>query len=310
MALGPGNSQRWWDEDLPGGGGPEPSGPSDGVDDGLAFFVAAATATRPPAREFEHDDEPGGRRTGAGGVRSANPGYLRELTAALPARRVLVLLAAAVGVVALLVVLLAGGGGPAAEPALPVAGSPGEVLGDVGAEAGVPDDAGRAEAAGGTAGAAPGDGLEVAVVHVAGAVERPGVHLLPVGSRVNDAIAAAGGPRPEADLDRLNLAAPVADGAQVFVAALGDAGGGAGTGMGAPPDAGGARGASPANSPVSLSTADAAALDALPGVGPSTAAAIIAHREANGPFSSVDELLEVRGIGSAKLEGLRDLVVP
>lgn len=146
----------------------------------------------------------------------------------------------------------------------------------------------------------------VLVVHVAGAVVLPGVHELDVGARVVDAIAAAGGLRPDADGARLNLAAPVADGERVYVPVAGEE----------PPPVVGPTGASSSGSggpsggsgPVDLNTADEAALDALPGIGPSTAAAIIEHRSKIGRFGSVDELLDVRGIGEAKLEQLRSLV--
>jgi competence protein ComEA len=140
------------------------------------------------------------------------------------------------------------------------------------------------------------------VVHVAGAVLQPGVHRVPEGGRVVDAIDAAGGLASTADATRLNLAAPLADGERVYVPVVGEeppavvGPGGPATGGDAP------------SGPVNLNTADAAALDALPGVGPATAAAIIEHREAVGGFTSVDQLLDVRGIGEAKLEQLRPLV--
>jgi competence protein ComEA len=146
------------------------------------------------------------------------------------------------------------------------------------------------------------------VVHVAGAVASPGVRRLPPGSRVTDALDAAGGALPGADLPRINLAALLVDGQQVYVPKPGEevpvaAGasvpGGAGTAASAGPVPG---------APVDVNTATAEQLDTLPGVGPATAAAIIAHREQHGPFSSVDQLLDVRGIGDAKLEQLRDLV--
>jgi competence protein ComEA len=150
------------------------------------------------------------------------------------------------------------------------------------------------------------------VVHVAGAVVSPGVRRLPLGSRVIDALDAAGGALPEADLPRINLAAPLVDGQQVYVPKPGEqppVAAGAGTGGGAG-DGGGAAGpgGSAPGALVNLNTATAEQLDTLPGVGPSTAAAIIAHRDQNGPFTSVDQLLDVRGIGEAKLEQLRDLV--
>lgn len=145
---------------------------------------------------------------------------------------------------------------------------------------------------------------QVLLVHVAGAVVAPGVHELPAGSRVVDAIEAAGGLAPTADGARINLAAPVRDGERVYVPTVGEP---------APPpvagDGGGpASGDAVRNGPLDLNTADEAALDALPGVGPTTAAAIIEHREQIGRFTSVDQLLDVRGIGEAKLEQLRPLV--
>ncbi len=141
------------------------------------------------------------------------------------------------------------------------------------------------------------------LVHAAGAVTRPGVYALPSGSRVGDLLAAAGGPLVDADLDRLNLAAPVLDGSRVYVPAVGEE---ATPSVEGPDVASGA--GSAGNGPVDLNTADEAALETLPGVGPATAAAIVAHREANGPFRSVEDLLDVRGIGDAKLDALRDLV--
>ena len=150
------------------------------------------------------------------------------------------------------------------------------------------------------------------VVHVAGAVVSPGVRRLPPGSRVIDALDAAGGALPGADLPRINLAAPLVDGQQVYVPEPGEQPPVA-AGAGVPGGAGVAGGvAGPAGSVpgalVDLNTATGEQLDTLPGVGPATAAAIIAHRDQNGPFTSVDQLLDVRGIGEAKLELLRDLV--
>jgi competence protein ComEA len=158
------------------------------------------------------------------------------------------------------------------------------------------------------------------VVQAAGAVHLPGVHRLPAGSRVDDLVSAAGGSTPDADLDRVNLAALLVDGERIWVprrgevevppvvsggttaAPGGSAGGGTSGGSGSSPDGG------DPTAPVDLNTATDAQLDALPGIGPATAAAILAHRDANGPFRSVDDLLDVRGIGEAKLEQLRPLV--
>lgn len=160
------------------------------------------------------------------------------------------------------------------------------------AEAGLPF-ATSATTAASTAVPAPA-GNEV-VVHVAGAVERSGVYHLPAGSRVVDALAAAGGAAANAEVDAINLAAPVLDGQRVYMPRVGEQ---------VPP-------VSPSEvpqGPLDLNSATEEQLDDLPGVGPSTAAAIVAHREANGPFGSVDDLGEVRGIGPAKLEALRGLV--
>lgn len=138
------------------------------------------------------------------------------------------------------------------------------------------------------------------VVHVAGAVLAPGVHELPPGSRVIDAVEASGGLLPDADAGAVNLAAEVVDGSQVYVPRIGE--------VPPPPPPGPDGGGETGGGPVDLNTADVALLDTLPGVGPATAAAIVDHRERYGPFTSVDGLLEVRGIGEAKLAALRDLV--
>lgn len=140
------------------------------------------------------------------------------------------------------------------------------------------------------------------VVHVEGAVALPGVHELAAGSRVHDAIDAADGLTADADRSRINLAAQLADGQRVWVPALGEPEP-AVVNMAAATDPGGSRGA-----PVNLNTGDLQALETLPGIGPSIAAAIIRHRREHGAFSRVEGLLEVPGIGRAKLEQLEPLV--
>ena len=138
---------------------------------------------------------------------------------------------------------------------------------------------------------------EVVVLHVHGAVVEPGIVELPLGSRVVDAIAAARGPSDDADLGGVNLARIVADGEQLYVPRVGEV---------PPPSSGGA--ATDAQGRINLNTADAAALETLAGVGPALASRIIAWREQNGPFRSVDELIAVSGIGAKILDGLRDQV--
>ena len=154
----------------------------------------------------------------------------------------------------------------------------------------------------------------VVVVHVVGAVRRPGLYRLRQGMRVADAVARAGGATRRANLAGLNLAAPLVDGTQVLVparieTATGPAPGeGEGAGGGAPAAAGGSTSA-PALK-VSLSSATVEQLDALPGVGPITAQKIVDYRTAHGPFSSVDDLDQVPGIGPTRIEQLRELVTP
>lgn len=143
------------------------------------------------------------------------------------------------------------------------------------------------------------------VVHVAGAVVRPGLYRLPEGSRIDDAIALAGGSRPKGALEAVNLAAPVVDGQQIVVPRRGETPAGASPGSGPP----GVASPEPA-AKVSLNSATLEQLDSLPGIGPVTAQQILDYREANGAFRSVDELDAVPGIGPARLAQLRTLVDP
>ena len=140
------------------------------------------------------------------------------------------------------------------------------------------------------------------VVYVAGAVAAPGVYTLAPLSRVTDAMSAAGGALATADLNVVNLAAAVRDGERIYVPVVGEvvpvvvAGDAVAVGDTVPVG------------PINVNTATADQLDVLPGVGPTTAAAIVAYREQHGPFQTIDQLGDVHGIGPAKLEALRGLV--
>jgi competence protein ComEA len=165
-----------------------------------------------------------------------------------------------------------------------------------------------------TSGASPGPSSSavpaspvpsVLFVHVAGLVRHPGVYQFQPGQRIIDAVQEAGGPLPKADLDLLNLASPLADGQQILIPAKGSAPpplqppivGGTGTAL--PGGVGGL---------VNINTATDTELEELPGIGPVTAAEIIAYRTEHGPFPTVDALDDVSGIGPATMEQLRPLV--
>ncbi len=214
----------------------------------------------------------------------------------LVAVAVLAVVAVVLGV--LLAARVTGGGellvrGDAASESLPGA-SPGESV-DTAGEQGADGAGALAE------GADTADEVAAELyVHVTGAVVAPGVYGLPEGARVVDAVAAAGVVE-DADQEALNLAAPLVDGAKVRVPFTGEDAAGAGgevtEGSVVAQDGG----------LVNVNTADAVELQRLPGVGEATAAAIIAEREAGGPFASVDDLVRVDGIGEKKLAKMRVL---
>ena len=233
--------------------------------------------------------------------------------------RAALLLVGVVGVLALGVIVSGWWGGGRAggtdEPGVsivtgaPTAGTPGPP-GTASAPASAPP------AASGSASAAP----DIAVLYVVGAVEHAGVVRVAADARVTDALTAAGGTAADADLSRLNLARPVVDGERLYVPRIGEAevpaelppGGGAGAGAGVGGSGSGAAGAGggagAAAQVVDLNTADATALETLPGIGPALAERILAWRDEHGGFRSVEDLLEVSGIGEGRFAELRDRV--
>nr|WP_232075812.1 ComEA family DNA-binding protein [Phytohabitans suffuscus] len=235
---------------------------------------SAVDGGRPPSTAGRDDDRP----SRAGGGSAFDPG-----------RRGVRALAAVAAVVVLIAAAIAWYSRPHAEPvaAEPVPAATGDAP------------AGRAPVSGG--GGETGGG-EV-VVAVAGKVRKPGLVSLPEGSRVADALAAAGGVLPGTDIALLNLARKVTDGELILV------------GVTAPPDdpaagapSGDAVGGGVAGGKVNLNTATLAQLDSLPGVGPVLAQRILDHREKNGPFRTVSDLRQVDGIGDTRYEQLKELV--
>ena len=138
------------------------------------------------------------------------------------------------------------------------------------------------------------------VVDVVGDVRRPGLYKLPAGSRVDDAVNAAGGPTRKAQLDAVNLAAPIADGQQIVVPRSGA------DGVAAVPSPAG----SSSSAPLDLNSATLEQLEALPGIGPVTAQKILDYRQQHGAFHAVTELEGVPGIGPAHMAQLKGLVIP
>jgi competence protein ComEA len=135
-------------------------------------------------------------------------------------------------------------------------------------------------------------------VYVSGAVQKPDVYTLATDSIVKDAVMAAGGPTDEADLDRINLAAPLSDGQHVYVPHLGEEN---------PPVEPPSR-APATDGKININTADAMTLETLPGIGPSLAQRIIDYRQANGPFAQVEDIVNVSGIGPGILAKIKDQI--
>jgi competence protein ComEA len=148
-------------------------------------------------------------------------------------------------------------------------------------------------------------------VYVSGAVANPAVYILPPGSIIDDAVRAAGGFAADADTVAVNLAQPVADGMQVYVPTLAEA-------EPTPPPVSLPAGATATTAVrmggitveglININTATQADLELLPGIGPATAANVIAHREANGPFATIEAIMDVPGIGEGKFEAIKDLI--
>lgn len=141
---------------------------------------------------------------------------------------------------------------------------------------------------------APAD--DAVLVYVTGAVAAPDVYRLPAEARVKDLVLAAGGLSADADMQRINLAARLSDGEHVDVPQVGAEG------------AAEPAGASAAPGLIDINSASAGELDALPGIGPAIAERIVAHREANGPFESIEGLQDVKGVGAALFEQIAPLV--
>lgn len=144
------------------------------------------------------------------------------------------------------------------------------------------------------------DTTKVLFIHVAGAVKSPGVYKLKEGSRVFDAINAAGGYALNADLNALNLATPLTDGEKVYVPALGELPQSASSSL---PGR-----VSSSTSKININTADAQQLESLPGIGPVFAQRIIDYRTSQGRFSNIEDIKNVSGIGEKRFEQLKDLI--
>lgn len=197
-----------------------------------------------------------------------------------------------IAVTAALVVVLLGVGAwwsSSSPPALPAHVTTSPVTGDQRSEVAPSHDRGATP----DAHVAPQAGLEPLIIHVSGAVARPGLVSVGDGARVADAVDQAGGITLGADISAVNLARLARDGEHIHIPVEGEV-----------PVAGAVSG------PVSLSNSDAAALETLPGIGPVLAQRIIADREANGPYESLQDLVRVSGVGEALVAGLQDIAEP
>ncbi|MFC5178489.1 helix-hairpin-helix domain-containing protein [Nocardioides taihuensis] len=293
----------------PGGAGGRPDRPADPVLEHtrVASSRRAAVVLAPPPHPAAPDGSDGsdgadegpralpvpGRHAARrpGTCATLVPATLRGRFALSPATLALVAVLAAVGLAVTCWVVVRADARPLAAPRLSSGGLATPVVPATPAEAVV---AGSGTASAGAGGAMSGPAAGQVTVDVAGRVRRPGIVVLPAGSRVVDALEAAGGARPHVDLSSLNLARLLTDGEQIVVA------------VGAPVGAAGPVPTSTAAPPtgaalVNLNTADESQLDTLPEVGPVTAGAIVAWRTEHGGFTAVEELLEVDGIGDATL---------
>ncbi|MFF7328807.1 helix-hairpin-helix domain-containing protein [Streptomyces sp. NPDC008150] len=327
---GGGGSQGWREGEAADAGGDavDPGFEDAGFDDAGREFAGAAVRDGESSgpRRARTASVPGAWRERAGlAVRERLPVWLQARCAV--ERRSVVALALVLAVAVLFAVQYFRAGRTQAVRAPAVVGAAGRASGAGGegtfgaptaGAASTPAGTTAGEGAGaGTAAAAGSPGAEI-VVDVGGKVRRPGVRRLPAGSRVADALRAAGGVRPGVGTDGLNRARFLVDGEQVLVGASAapgtvpgpgpvSAGGGAGAVAGA--GGAGVPGAGPA-APVALNTATADQLDTLPGVGPVLAQHIVDYRTQHGGFRSVNELREVNGIGDRRFADLRDLVRP
>ncbi|MEK6327181.1 MAG: ComEA family DNA-binding protein [Actinomycetota bacterium] len=168
---------------------------------------------------------------------------------------------------------------------------------------------GSSTSSGGAFSVDPQGGGDV-VVHVAGAVKEPDVYRLPAGSRVSDAVERAGGATARAEVEGLNLAAPLTDGQQIIMPARTVGPGGVAAGAGPAGVAAGSGGAGTTDAPIGLGTATVEELDTIEGIGPVTAQKIIEFRTQQGGTSSVDQLDQIDGIGPATMDALRSRLQP